>query len=93
MAQLKEKSAAVLEYLQQHDNGEGVRIDEIAEALNMTPAQVRPCVSLSLARAPKDGSRGSLAEYQKRDEDGKSVAYAVLTAEGREFVNEADTEE
>ena len=93
MAKLAEKSGKVLAYLQEHDNGEGIAISELAEAMGLREVQVRPVVTLSLA-AKKDGSRGALATYEKREIEGeeKPVGYAVLTPEGRDFVDEDDEE-
>lgn len=90
MAKLAEKSARVLEYLQQNDQGEGVSVVEIAEALSteaepMTKRNIIPVISLSLGKALKDGSRGVLAKYEKREEEGETVGYAVLTDEGVNF--------
>ena len=92
MAKLAEKSARVLEYLQQHDNGNGVAISEIADALGLDVKSVRPTVSLSLAKAPKDGSREILATYEKRQVEGeeKTVGYAVLTEAGRNYTEDAE---
>lgn len=91
MAKLAEKSGKVLEYLQENDTGNGVTIAEIAAAMGLEEKNIRPVVTLSLA-AKKDGSRGALALYEKREVEGeeKPVGYAVLTPEGREFVDEDD---
>lgn len=92
MAKLAEKTGEVFAYLQAHDTGEGVSIAEIAEAVGREPRSVLPSVTLGLA-AKKDGSRPALAIYEKRDEGGeKPVGYAVLTEEGRNFVDEDDEE-
>lgn len=94
MAKLAEKSGNVLAYLQEHDTGDGVSIREIAEAMGLEEKNIRPVVTLSLA-AKKDGSRGALAVYDKREVDGeeKPVGFAVLTEEGRNFVDEDDPED
>lgn len=91
MAKLAEKSGQVLAYLQEHDTGSGISIKEIADFMGLEEKNIRPVVTLSLA-AKKDGSRGALALYDKREVEGeeKPVGYAVLTPEGREFVDEDD---
>lgn len=88
MAKLAEKSAKVLEYLQANDDGNGVSVPEIASGLGVEPKNIYPIVSIALA-AKKDGSRPALVTYEKRTIEGndKTVGYAVLTAEGRDFVN------
>lgn len=94
MAKLAEKSGNVLAYLQANDTGDGVSIAEIAESMGLEEKNIRPVVTLSLA-ARKDGSRGALALYEKREVEGeeKPVGYAVLTEEGRNFVDEDDSED
>lgn len=94
MAKLAENSAKVLEFLQQNDAGEGVSVHEIAEALGKTTRSVIPTITLSLGTAPKDGSRGILATYEKREVEGedKPVGFAVLTEEGLNFDLSADAE-
>lgn len=89
MAKLAEKSLNVLNYLQANDNGQGIAVTEIAEALGVSVKSVIPCVTLSLGKAPKDGSRGVLASYDKRVIEGveKPVGYAVLTEEGMNFTS------
>lgn len=91
---LAEKSGKVLAYLQEHDTGDGISIKEIADAMGLEEKNIRPVVTLSLA-AKKDGSRGALVLYEKREVEGeeKTVGYAVLTDEGREFVDETEEEE
>ena len=88
MAKLAEKTANVLNYLKANDTGKGVAISEIAAALGVEDKNVRPIVTLSLA-AKKDGSRGALAVYEKREVEGaeKPVGYAVLTDEGRGYTD------
>jgi len=89
MAKLAEKTGKVLAYLQEFDFGEGVSIEQIAEAMGLEEKQVRPCITLGLA-AKKDGTRGALARYEKRaDKNGgeKPVGYAVLTDEGAAYVD------
>ncbi len=91
MAKLAEKTGKVLQYLQENDSGNGISIAEIAAAMGLEEKNIRPVVTLSLA-AKKDGSRGALALYEKRQVEGeeKTVGYAVLTPEGRDFVDEDD---
>lgn len=88
MAKFTEKTSKVFAYLQANDNGNGVAISEIAAATGFEEKSVRPIVVLSLA-AKKDGSRGALASYEKRKIEGveKEVGYAVLTDEGRSYVD------
>lgn len=99
MAKLAPKTARVLEYLQQNDQGEGVSVEEIAEALStpeepLTKRNVIPTVTLSLGREPKDGSRGKLATYVKREVEGKDeeVGFAMLTEEGAAYDLENEAE-
>lgn len=87
--ELTENTAEVLAYIQANDKGEGVSIDQIAEALDKKPNQVRPVVTNALkARTNKEGvDFPALALYEKRDVEGaeKPVGFAVLTEEGRNF--------
>lgn len=100
MAKLATKTANVLKYLQENDKGEGVPVEEIAEALStaaapLTKRNIIPTVTLSLGRAPKDGSRGVLATYEKRAVEGVEgdVGFAVLTDEGAAFDFDAEDAE
>lgn len=94
MAKLSESVGQVFDYIQANDTGEGVAISEIANALGKEEKQVRPIVVLHL-REKRDGSRGALATYVKKDIEGedKPVGYAVLTEEGKNFVNADDEDE
>ena len=90
MAKLAEKTGQVLAHLQKFDEGNGVAISAIAEAMGLEEKQVRPCVTLGLS-AKKDGSRGALARYEKRVDPNnkeKFVGFAVLTEEGAEYTDE-----
>ena len=83
---LTEKTKKVLDYLREHDEGDGVKITEMAEALDMSVKSVGPIVWVTL-KAKKDGSRPALAVYEKRTLPNydKPIGYARITDEGREF--------
>lgn len=86
MAKLTVKTKAVLDYVRSHDTGDGVLITEIAEALGMTTKQIGPIVWTSL-KEKKDGSRGALVTYEKRNVEGqdKPVGYVHITDEGKNY--------
>lgn len=87
MAMLKEKSRMVWEYVRDHDNGNGIPMSEIAEGTGLTIKQLGPIVWTSL-KEKKDGSRGALVKYEKREIPGmeKPVGYVHITEEGKNYV-------
>lgn len=86
MAKLTVKTRAVLDYVREHDTGDGVLMTDIAEGLGMTVKQIGPIVWTSL-KEKKDGSRGALVTYEKREIKGqdKPVGYVHITQEGRDY--------
>lgn len=86
MAKLTEKTRAVLNYVRDHDNGDGVRMIDIAEGVGMTVKAIGPIVWTSL-KEKKDGSRGALVTYEKRVVEGqeKPVGYVHITEEGKAY--------
>ena len=86
MAKLTEKSRAVLEFVREHDTGDGVKMTDIAEGLGLTVKQIGPIVWTSL-KEKKDGSRGALVSYEKRNVAGveKPVGYVHITDEGASY--------
>lgn len=87
MAKLKEKSRLVWEYVRDNDMGDGVTMAEIAEGTGLTVKQLGPIVWTSL-KEKKDGSRGALVSYEKRDVGAeKPVGYVHITEEGKHYVD------
>lgn len=86
MAKLTPKSRAVLDYVREHDTGDGIEMAKIAEGLGMTVKQIGPIVWTSL-KEKKDGSRGALVSYEKRPVEGKEkpVGYVHITKEGLSY--------
>ena len=86
MAKLTPKSKAVLDFVREHDNGDGVKMTDIAAGLGMTVKQIGPIVWTSL-KEKKGGSRGALVSYEKRSVAGeeKPVGYVHITAEGKSY--------
>lgn len=86
MAKLTPKTKAVLDYVRENDNGDGVLMSDIAEGTGMTVKAIGPIVWTSL-KEKKDGSRGALVTYEKRVVEGqeKPVGYVHITEEGRVY--------
>lgn len=86
MAKLTPKSKAVLDFVREHDNGDGIEMSVIAAGLGMTIKQIGPIVWTSL-KEKKDGSRGALVSYEKRVIEGKEkpVGYVHITEEGKNY--------
>lgn len=86
MAKLTEKSWAVLNYIRENEKADGLTMNEIADGIGLTVKQIGPIVWTSL-KAKKDGSRGDLVRYEKREVPGadKPVGFVFLTDEGREY--------
>lgn len=91
MAKLTDKTRAVLEYVREHDTGDGIKMTDLAAGLNTGVRNIGPIV-YTVLNAKKDGSRGALVRYEKRIVEGeeKPVGYVHITDEGRKY---EDTEE
>lgn len=86
MAKLTPNTKMILDYVREHDEGDGVKLTDIAEALGLTKMQVVPVVSITL-KEKKDGSRPSLVTYEKRVVEGepKPVGYVHITEAGMNY--------
>ena len=86
MAKLTPNTKMILDYVRDHDNGDGVKLTDIADALGLTKMQVIPVVSIAL-KEKKDGSRPSLVTYEKREVAGeaKPVGYVHITEAGKVY--------
>lgn len=91
MAKLTEKTKAVLDYVREHDHGDGIKMTDLAEGLGTGVRNIGPIV-YTVLNAKKDGSRGALVRYEKRVVEGeeKPVGYVHITEEGLKY---EDTEE
>lgn len=86
MGKLTSKTKAVLDYVRENDSGDGVKMTDIAEALGLSVKAIGPIVWTSL-KEKKDGSRGALVKYEKREIPGqdKPVGYVHITEEGKNY--------
>jgi hypothetical protein len=92
MSKLTEKGKKVLDYVREHDNGDGVLLTDIAEGTGLSVKAVGPIVWTSL-KEKKDGSRPALVIYEKRNsgnDDGKTIGYVHITTAGAEWVDTED---
>lgn len=78
------KTKAVLDFVRENDEGDGISMQDLAEGVGMTVKQIGPIVWTSL-REKKDGSRPALVTYEKRSIEGqdKTVGYVHITEEGK----------
>jgi hypothetical protein len=85
---LTPKAKAVLDYVREHDTGDGVTMAEIAEGTGLTIKACGPLVWTSL-KEKKDGSRPTLVTYEKRTVEGqeKPVGFVHITEEGKNWVD------
>ena len=86
MAKLTPKTKAVLDYVRENDNGDGVLMTDIAEGTGLTVKAIGPIVWTSL-KEKKDGSRPALVTYEKRVVEGqeKPVGYVHITDAGKNY--------
>lgn len=80
------KTKAVLDFVRENDEGDGISMQDLAEGVGMTVKQIGPIVWTSL-REKKDGSRPALVTYEKRSIEGqdKTVGYVHITEEGKNY--------
>ncbi len=83
---MTEKTKMVFDYIQANERPEGIPLPEIAAGVGLTVKQVSPIIWTSL-KAKKDGSRGDLVTYDKKEVAGeeKLVHFVYLTDEGRAY--------
>lgn len=86
MAKLTPKTKAVLDFVRENDNGDGVLMTDIAEGTGLTVKAIGPIVWTSL-KEKKDGSRPALVTYEKRNVEGqeKPVGYVHITEAGKTY--------
>ena len=89
MAKLSEKSALVLNYVREHDEGDGLTMQEVADGVGLTVKQISPIVWTVLGKESKDG-RPKLTQYKKINVEGeeKPVGYVFITEDGINYTEE-----
>lgn len=95
MAKLTPKTKAVLDYVREHDTGDGITMADLADGVGMSVKSIGPIVWTSL-KEKKDGSRPALVTYEKREVEGmeKPVGYVHITEAGKNYQDvEEDTAE
>lgn len=92
MGRLTEKSKKVFEYVKENDTGDGLTLETIANGTGLTVKAVGPIVWTAL-QEKKDGSRGALVSYEKRQVQDKTIGYVHITPLGREYESESEEED